>query len=223
MPMSVDYKFVALTNALCRYIRKNRTCNEEDAVLAELRLETRKLGRLAVMQVPEEQGAFLRMLVSIMAARRAFEVGTFTGYSSVCIAAGLAPGGHLTTCDKNARYGRIAGHYWDRLSLVKRITFAHKDALKYLRSRPRRRQFDFAFVDGDRIHYMNYFEELVTRVRINGVIVFDNMMAKGQIAHGRGKTIAARRRLNIHAAADGRVEAMLVPIGDGMLMCRVKR
>jgi caffeoyl-CoA O-methyltransferase len=222
MPMSFDYKYVPLTNALCRYIRNTRTHTPVDEVLEELRSETRKLGRLAVMQVPEEQGEFLRLLVSILAVSKAFEAGTFTGYSSICIASGLSVGGRLITCDTNAKYGEIAHRYWAKLGIEDRITFAHQDALIYLRSQPKKRQFDFAFVDADRLHYVEYFKELISRVRANGVIIFDNMLAKGAIAEGTGKSVITRRRLNAYAAADSHVEAMVLPIGDGMLMCRVK-
>lgn len=220
--MSVEYKYVPLTNALCRYIRDNRTHGPDAAVLEELRNETRKLGRLAVMQIPEEQGEFMRLLVSVMGARDAFEAGTFTGYSSICIASGLPPKGRLITCDTNAKYGEVAYRYWEKLGLLDRIHFANNDALRLLKSLPRERQFDFAFVDADRPHYLDYFRELVIRVRANGMIVFDNMLAKGQIAEGHGRTVRARRRLNAFAAFDPRVESIIVPVGDGMLMCRVK-
>ncbi len=222
MPMSLDYKYVPLTNALCRYIRNTRTRTPIDDVLEEVRVETRKLGRLAVMQVPEEQGEFLHLLVSILGVSNAFEAGTFTGYSSICIASGLSAGGRLITCDTNARYGEIAQRYWEKLSMGDRLKFVNQDALKFLRSLPEKRKFDFAFIDADRLHYVEYFKELVGRVRANGVIIFDNMLAKGKIAEGTGRTVITRRRLNEYAAKDSRVEALILPIGDGMLMCRVK-
>lgn len=219
--MNLDFKYVPLDDALCSYVRENRTHAKEDDVLSQLRKETRKFGRLAVMQIPDEQGAFLRMVVSMIGARRAFEVGTFTGYSSICIASGLGATGHLTTCDTNAEFAEVARKYWKTLSIEKRVTFEHREALAYIRMLPRKRTLDFAFVDADRLHSRQYFEELVHRVVVGGVIIFDNMLAKGQIATGTSNTIRERDRLNRLAAVDPRVEALIVPIGDGMLMCRV--
>jgi len=222
MPMTLDFKYVQLTDALCKYVRNTRTHELEDLALADLQIETRKLGRLAVMQIPEEQGALLRMLVSLIGVDNAFEVGTFTGYSSICIAAGLTDNGRLTTCDTNPKYGDIARGYWKRLSLDNKVDFVPRDALAFLRELPIERNFDFAFVDADRLHYLDYFEELVIRVRRNGLIAFDNMLAKGNIEEGSGKTTVARKRLNSHVAKDTRVQSVIVPIGDGMLLCRVK-
>jgi caffeoyl-CoA O-methyltransferase len=222
MPMTLDFKYVVLNDALNNYIQENRTRAAEDALLSELRTETRKFGRLAVMQIPEEQGAFLRMLTSLAGARNAIEIGTFTGYSSICIALGLAPGGRLTTCETNTTFSDVAHKYWRKLGLMERVKFVHHEALSFLQSQPKKRQFDFAFIDADRNHCSQYFEELLPRMRVNGVIIFDNALAKGQIEKGKTSSIRARNRLNKLAAIDPRVDALIVPVGDGMLMCRVK-
>jgi caffeoyl-CoA O-methyltransferase len=220
--MNLDFKYLSLDDSLCDYIQENRTHTEVDALLAELRVETRKFGRLAVMQIPADQGAFLRMLASVACAKNAIEVGTFTGYSSICIALGLAKNGRLTTCETNTKFSDIAHKFWRKVGLMDRINFVHHEALSFLKAQPRKRQFDFAFIDADRNHCSQYFEELLPRVRVNGIIIFDNALAKGQIADGKTTSIKARNRLNKLAASDHRVDALIVPIGDGMLVCRVK-
>lgn len=221
MPMTLDFKYVSLNDTINDYIQLNRTHSNVDELLSELRLETRKFGRLAVMQIPEGQGAFLRMITSLTGAKHAIEVGTFTGYSSICIALGLKPGGRLTTCETNTKFSDIARKYWEKLGLCDNVNFVHHEALSFLRTLPRKRQFDFAFIDADRHHCSEYFEELLPRVRVNGLIIFDNALAKGHIFEGKTKSVTARDRLNKKAARDPRVESLIVPIGDGMLMCRV--
>jgi len=219
--MSLDFKYICMTDDLCSYIRQTRTATPQDSALARLRAETRRFGRLAVMQLPEEQGAFLHMLVSMAQPKRALEVGTFTGYSSICIASGLAPGGRLTTCDTNEVYAHVARKYWRELALERVISYHNGDALSYISALPNRRLFDFVFVDADRHHASEYFDECVARIKVGGVLIFDNMLAKGDIITPKTRSVRERARVNQLAASDPRVESIIAPIGDGMLICRI--
>src|SRR5512133_2553518 len=146
-----------------------------DDVLRELADEPhRELGGRAAMQISHDEGELLTMLVRLTGARRAVEVGTFTGYSSICIARGLPDDGHLLCCDVSEEWTSIARRYWERAGLPHRIEPRSAPALETLRALPPGRDLDFAFIDADKTGYASYFEEVVARVRPGGLIVLDN-------------------------------------------------
>src|SRR5215475_3867156 len=128
-----------------------------DEVLRDLAAETQKLGSPAGMQIGDEQGAFMTMLTRMLGARRAVEVGTFTGYSSICMARGLAEGGHLTCCDVSEEWTSIARRYWERAGLTDRITLELAPAADTLRAMPTAADIDLAFIDADKGGYQTYW------------------------------------------------------------------
>src|SRR3954447_15648893 len=142
-----------------------------DALQLALIDETAALGPIAGMQVAPEQGAFLTLLTRLIGARSAVEVGTFTGYSALCIARALPADGHLLCCDVSEEYTSVARRYWERAGVTDRIELRIAPAVETLQSLPAEPHLDFAFIDADKTGYPTYYEEIVTRTRTGGLIV----------------------------------------------------
>jgi caffeoyl-CoA O-methyltransferase len=194
-----------------------------DEVLRDLAEEThRELAGQAVMQISHDEGELLTMLVRLVGARRAVEVGTFTGYSSICIARGLPDDGHLLCCDVSEEYTSVARRYWERAGLSDRIELRIGPALETLRALPAGRDLDFAFVDADKAGYAAYVEEIVTRVRPGGLIVLDNMLRDGRVLDPQNDDDRAIAALNDALLADDRVDVVLLPVRDGVSLARVR-
>jgi caffeoyl-CoA O-methyltransferase len=199
-----------------------RATPRPDEVLTELRAETEALGDVSMMQVGSDQGSLLTALTRLAAARSAVEVGTFTGYSSICIARGLQPGGRLLCCDVSEEYTAIARRAWERAGVADRIELRIAPALETLRALPLEATIDVAFIDADKPNYVNYYDELLPRVRPGGLILADNTLWSGRVADSPAADDAANlvaiRRFNDHVAADARVANYLLPIGDGLTL-----
>jgi predicted O-methyltransferase YrrM len=196
----------------------------EPALFARLRQETDKLpaGR---MQISPEQGQFMRLLIELTGARKAIEVGTFTGYSSLSVASALPADGHLWCCDVSEEFTSVARRYWKEAGLEKKITLTLAPATETL---PRliadghAGSFDFAFIDADKANYDAYYESLLTLLRPGGLIAVDNVLWSGAVAKPE-KTDAdtvAIRALNAKIHKDERVTMTLLPIGDGLTLAR---
>lgn len=214
-------KFVSLSPALYRYLVEH--CSPRPAVLEELARETQSLGGVAVMQIAPEQGALMTLLVRLMQARQAVEVGTFTGYSALCIAFGLPPDGRLLCCDINPEWTAIARRYWEKAGVADRIELRLAPALETLRSLPRKPYLDFSFIDADKGNYRAYYEELLLRTRPGGLICFDNVLWGGTVADPSydEPEVRALRALNESLARDPRVDVVVLPVADGLtLACK---
>jgi caffeoyl-CoA O-methyltransferase len=213
-------KFTTLTPHLYEYLLAHNP--PPDAVLRDLAEETAALGPVSMMQIAVEQGALLTLLARLIGARRAVEVGTFTGYSAISIARGLAPGGSLLACDVSEAWAAIARRYFARAGLEGSITLRIAPAIETLRGLPRAPEIDLAFVDADKTGYRAYYDELLPRLRPNGLLVFDNVLWMGQVvdASDRSDDTQAIRALNDCVAADDRVESVMVPVADGLLLVR---
>jgi caffeoyl-CoA O-methyltransferase len=216
-------KYTALNDPLFRYVC---ACGagRRDASLEALRMETAALGDIAEMQIGPDQGAFLTILTAAIGARAAIEVGTFTGYSAICIARGLAPGGRLLCLDASREWTDIARRYWALAKVDGEIELRLGPAIENLKKLEAGRQFDLAFIDAHKPEYDDYYELILPRMRVNGIILFDNMLwggrlgRPGRIKHPNGRAIDS---LNRKLARDKRVESVLLSIGDGVRMCRV--
>jgi caffeoyl-CoA O-methyltransferase len=194
-----------------------------DDVLRELAEETqRELGGRAAMQISHDEGELLTMLVRLTGARRAVEVGTFTGYSSICIARGLPDDGHLLCCDVSEEWTAIARRYWERAGVADRIELRIAPALETLQGLQAGRDLDFAFIDADKTGYASYFEEIVARVRPGGLIVLDNMLRDGRVLEPQNDDDRAIDALNDALLADERVDVVLLPVRDGVSLARVR-
>ena len=196
-----------------------------DAILRELAHETAEWfpGEVTLAIAPE-QGTFMTILTRLIGARSAIEIGTFTGYSSICLARGLAAGGRLLCCDLSEEWTSVARKYWERAGLADTIELRLGPALDTVRSLPRHPQFDIAFIDADKTGYLGYWNEVVPRVRPGGAILVDNTFSHGRVidAGNESELVQAVRDFNDHAAADNRVEVVMLPLGDGLTLARKK-
>ena len=217
----MQLKYLSLDDVLYRYLCAQRT-GAVDPVLAALQEENQAFGEDAKCQVSEEQGSFLTLLVAAIGAKSAIEVGTFTGYSSTCIARGLGAGGHLICVDQNAEWTAIAQRYWKQAGVAEKIELRLGPAIPTLRQLDPALVFDFAFIDAAKVEYDVYYELILPHVRPNGLILLDNMLWAGRLTGNldqdpSGKAIDA---LNRKLAKDARVQAVLLPVADGIQVCR---
>jgi caffeoyl-CoA O-methyltransferase len=193
-----------------------------DDVQRDLIAETEALGGISLMQIAPEQGAFMTILTRLIGARHAIEVGTFTGYSSLSIARGLPDDGTLLCCDVSEEWTTIARKYWERARLDDKIELRIAPALDTLRSLPAEERFDLAFIDADKESYPNYFEEVLARLRPNGVILVDNTLWMGAVTdpNASDEQTNAIRAFNDAVAADDHVESTILTVGDGLTLIR---
>jgi predicted O-methyltransferase YrrM len=194
-----------------------------DAVLAELADETaRRFPGNEGLQIGPEQGTFMTLLARLIGARRAVEIGTFTGYSSICLARGLSADGTLLCCDLSEEWTSVARRYWQKAGLAERIELRLGPALGTLRALPPATVFDLAFIDADKPGYVGYWEELLPRIRPGGVILVDNTLSHGRVIDRSEDdvNVKAIREFNDHVSADDRVELVLLPVGDGLTLAR---
>lgn len=197
----------------------------EPALLQALREETTALGNAANMQICPEQGQLLSLLVKITGAAQIVEVGTFTGYSSLCFALALPPNGHITCCDVNEEWTAMAQRYWQQAGVAEKITLRLAPAvetLDTLLANGNANSFDIAFIDADKANYVNYYERALKLIKPNGLILVDNVLWDGDVANPQvaDASTEAIRALNRHISQDTRVEVSILPIGDGLTLCR---
>src|SRR5437762_3414662 len=179
-------------------------------------------GPISRMQIAVEQGVFLTFLARALGARRAVEIGTFTGYSAISIARGLAPDGTLLCCDLNEEWTAIARRYFARAGLAERITLRIAPAIETVRALPRAPEIDLVFIDADKTGYRGYYEELLPRLRPGGVIGFDNVLWGGSVADPSDTSddTVALRALNDFLVRDDRVDLVMLPVADGLTLAR---
>jgi len=192
-----------------------------DPIAQELIEETQAtMGDRADMQIAPDQAAFLTLLARILNARLAVEVGTFTGYSALSIARGLAPDGQLICCDISEEYTRVARRYWERAGVADRIDLRINPAMQTLRDLPPEPRVDLAFIDADKVNYPVYWAELVPRMRPGGVLVVDNVLRHGRVLDPRSDDDKAIVAFNEVVMTDDRVDAVMLPIADGLTVAR---
>lgn len=191
-----------------------------DSIAAALTAETAQLGGVSMMQVAPEQGAFLTLLTRVLGARNAVEVGTFTGYSALCIARGLADGGRLLCCDVSDEWTAIGRPHWEAAGVADRIDLRIAPAIDTLRALPDAPTIDLAFIDADKPSYAAYYEELLARLAPRGVILVDNVLWSGAVVDpdATDENTLAIKAFNDLVAADERVDAVMLPISDGLTM-----
>jgi caffeoyl-CoA O-methyltransferase len=194
-----------------------------DEVLSDLAAETERLfPDVKGMQIGPEQGVFTTLLAQACGARDVVEVGTFTGYSSICLARGIPDDGTLLACDVSEEWTSVARRYWKRAGVERKITLELGPALDTLRALPREPRFDLAFVDADKPGYIGYWEELVPRMRPGGLLLADNTLSHGRVVDESvtAEAVQGIRDFNDHLVADDRVTQVLLPIGDGLTLAR---
>jgi caffeoyl-CoA O-methyltransferase len=219
--MTPSGKFITLDDKLYDYMLAHG--HNSDPLLRELVQETQqKLGPRAGMQIAPEQGTFMTLLAHAIGARRAIEVGTFTGYSAICIARGLPAEGSLLCCDVSEEWTAIARRHWEKAGLASRITLKLAPALDTLRALPAAQAFDFAFIDADKTNYRQYYEEVLRRMRAGGLILIDNVLWSGAVLDPNDQSDDTRaiRAFNDFAVTDKRVELVMLPVSDGLTIAR---
>jgi predicted O-methyltransferase YrrM len=199
---------------------------DEPRPLRRLREDTASLPD-ARMQISPEQGAFMAWLARTLGVRRAIEVGVYTGYSGLCVALAMGAGGHLTALDVSEDFTRIAMKHWQEAGVAGQIDLrigAATDSLDALLRDGRADTYDQAFIDADKENYVAYFERCLKLVRPGGVILFDNVLWSGRVVDPSptDADTAAIRELNQRLAADSRIERVMLPVGDGLTLCRKK-
>jgi caffeoyl-CoA O-methyltransferase len=211
-----------LTPELADYVKANSEAPDEVAVdlLAETAAMADRGEAPATFQIAPEQGAFMQLLTRALRARRAIEIGTFTGFSALCIARGLPDDGSLLCLDVSAEWTAVGRRYWDRAGLADRIELRLGDAHESLRGLPAVETFDLAFVDADKTGYPDYVEELHARMTPNGVVLLDNTLRGGRVLDPESDDDRAVVALNAALAADARWETVLLPLADGLTMLR---
>ena len=198
--------------------------SRETAIQQRLREETSHLP-LAGMQIGADQGALLAILVRALDARRAIEVGTFTGYSAMAVASALPAGGKLVCCDVSEEWTSIARRYWQEAGVADRIELKLAPAADTLAALIREGgagTFDFAFIDADKTNYDAYYESCLILLRAGGVIALDNMLWSGRVAdpNEHDPDTDALRALNAKIRDDVRVHACLLTVGDGVMLAQ---
>ncbi|MCD6015803.1 MAG: Caffeoyl-CoA O-methyltransferase [Geminicoccaceae bacterium] len=218
-------KFTALSDELHDYIVGHGS--RQDEVLRRIQEETAAMGEISVMQIAPDQGAFITMLCRLLGAREAIELGTFTGYSAICIARGLQPGGRLIACELSEEYAKIAARNFEAAGVADRIEVRIGPAAETLRDLPERELFDFGFIDADKTGYPDYYEQVLSRTRPGGLIMVDNVLAAGQVVSGgedfdefTRDSVGAIRRINELITADERVDTVMLGIADGVMLAR---
>jgi len=213
---------ITMTEALYDYLLK--TTLREPELLARLRHETAVLPS-GGMQISPEQGQLMGLLIELIGARRSLEVGVFTGYSSTVVALALPPEGRLVACDVSAEWTDVARRYWREAGVESKIELHVRPALQTLDAllaAGDAGSFDFAFIDADKPNYDAYYERCLTLLRPGGLVAVDNTLWSGAVSDetDQRETTRAIRALNVKIAADSRVTASLVPIGDGLYLAR---
>ncbi|KXK60223.1 SAM-dependent methyltransferase [Micromonospora rosaria] len=214
-------KSLPLTDDLHAYLVAHGS--PPDEIMRDLAEETQAvLPGQARMQVAPEQAALLTFLTRLVGARQAVEVGTFTGLSSLAIARGLAEDGRLTCFDISQEYTSIARRYWARAGVDDRIELRIGPAGDTLRELPQERYLDLAFVDADKTGYPIYWAELVPRMRPGGLIAVDNVLRGGRVLAPQDEADRAIAAFNDDVLADVRVDAVMLPVADGLTLARVR-
>jgi caffeoyl-CoA O-methyltransferase len=214
--------YVEMTESLNRYVVEHS--EGRDGLLDRLAEESdREAGDLAEMRTSPEQSALLGLLARSVGARRALEVGTFTGYTSIAIARALPHNGQLVTCDVSEQFTAIARRYFEEAGLDGRIDLRLAPAIETLRAIPDDAPFDFIYVDADKPSYPDYYEECVRLLRPGGLLGIDNVFYGGGVVDGSTESgplesLEAIKRTNDRVLSDDRVISVMVGIRDGLTL-----
>ena len=213
---------LTLNDRLYRYLLDHTL--REDQTQRRLREVTAQLEH-GVMQISPEQGQFMTLLVELLGAERIVEVGTFTGYSALCMAKGMPEHGELICCDVSEEWTDIGRRFWRVAGVEDRIRLAigpALDTLDSLISDGQSGRFDMAFVDADKTNYLYYYDRCLTLLRPGGLLAFDNTLWGGAVADTdqQDPDTESLRELNDRLHGDERVSISLLPIGDGLTLAR---
>ena len=211
---------LGLTDKLYTYLLNNSL--RESAACSALRKATEEI-EYSAMQVSPEQGQFMALLVSLLQVQKAIEVGTYTGYSALCVAQALPEDGILIACDVSEKWTSVGQAYWKRAGVENKIDLRIAPALDTLNNlQEEAGTFDFAFIDADKVNYLQYYELVLNLLRPGGIVLIDNVLWSGAVAdkESQEESTQAIRSVNAHIHADNRVDISMLPIGDGLTLAR---
>ena len=212
-------KFISVTPELHRYAVEHSSFR--DGPVPEIERAGEEMGDLAAMQIAGDQAAFITIVVRAIGGREALEIGTFLGYGAVAIARGLPPDGHLICCEIDEGYAERAREHLGVAGLEDRVDIRLGPALETIRAMEREERFDFAFIDADKVEYVDYFEEVLARTRPNGLIMIDNTLRGGTVLDpGDSESARVTAELNDSLATDDRVDVALLGVADGITLIR---
>jgi len=203
-----------LSDELEAYV--NDHASPESDLFRELAEETRAKTERPQMMVGNVEGMFLRCITRAIGARRALEIGTFTGYSSLSIAHGLPEGGELITCDIDPVATSIAKKYWDRSAHGNKIRLALAPALETIETIDH--ELDLVFIDADKENYVNYWNACLLKLRAGGLVVADNVLWSGRVLDPKDDEDHAIVAFNEHVHSDGRVDHVMLSVRDGLML-----
>lgn len=214
-----------LTDKLYQYLLA--VSLRDDKLLRRLRRETARMP-MGGMQISREQGQFMGLLVELMGAKKALEVGTFTGYSSLCVARALPADGRLVCCDVSEAFTKVARKFWREAGVAGKVTLELGPALRTLDrliAGGAAGSFDFAFIDADKPNYRNYYERCLELVRPGGLIAVDNVLWSGRVVDARIKDADTKaiRAFNKRLKGDRRILLSMLPLGDGLSLALKRR
>ncbi len=206
-----------LPEALEEYVGQHTT--QENEVLQQLNRETNAKVMMPRMISGHLQGRFLAMMSQMIKPKTILEVGTYTGYSAICLAEGLQDGGTLHTIDINEELEELVRSYFEKAGITNKVQYHIGNALEIIPAL--QGPFDLVFIDADKINYAKYYDQVIDQVATGGYILADNVLWSGKvIAEKQDKDTAALVAFNAKLMADPRVETVMVPIRDGILIAR---
>lgn len=215
-------KQLEITEQLYAYLLE--TGFRDDPLLKELRDETARMPN-GMMQIAPLQGQFMALLAQISGVRKALEIGTFTGYSSLSVARALPQGGRLICLDVSQEFTDVARRYWAKAGIADRIDLRLGPALESLKTlQAEAGSFDMAFIDADKSNYPHYYEAVLGLLRPGGILLIDNVLWGGDVADPSVSDLETTtlRALNARVKSDARVDFCLLPIADGLTLIRKK-
>jgi len=205
-----------ITPELADYVARH---SRQDEVLARVERETAAMPRAGMATTPDE-AALLAMLARLVGARRALEVGTFTGYGAISIARGLAEGGRLTCLELSEEYAEIARRNIESAGLSDRVEILVGPADEALRAMPEDPTFDYIFIDADKTAYPTYYDLTVPRLVPGGLLLLDNVLLGGDVVAPDDERSRTMDALNDRVTADERVDSVMVSVADGLTLVR---
>jgi caffeoyl-CoA O-methyltransferase len=205
-----------ITQELVDYLARH---SRQDDVLARVERETASMPNAQMATTPDE-AAFLTMLARLVGARRALEIGTFTGYGAISIARGLAPGGTLTCLEVSEEFAEIAGRNVAAAGLADRVEILVGPAGDALRAMPEEPTFDYVFIDADKTGYPEYYDLVVPRLVSGGLLLLDNVLLRGEVIEPYDERTRTMDELNDRVTADERVDSVMVFVADGLTLVR---
>ena len=207
-----------LTDEIGAYLRRH---SRQDEILAQVERETAEMPSAMMMSTPDE-AALLTMLARLMGARRALEVGTFTGYGAISIARGLADDGRLTVLELREEYAEIARRNLELAGVADRVDFILGPAEETLAAMPEEPEFDFVYLDADKTGYPGYYDLILPRMVAGGLLLIDNVLLRGAVLDPQDDRSRTVDDLNNRITADDRVDSVMVIVADGLTLARTR-